>query len=119
LVGGLVVFSVLVPLVFFLDFDGLEDDDAAVDGDADGAMDGLEVGDFDGLEDGVFDGGADGATDGVEVGASVGGKVGVHVPTAQKGPSDEVGVALKVHPEDAKMSVFVMDGIVSFHGHKF
>ena len=70
MVGGLVVFSVLVPLVFVLDFDGLEDGAAAVDGDADGA------------------------TDGVEVGASVGGKVGVHVPTAQKGPSDEVGVAL-------------------------
>ena len=66
MVGGLVVFSVFVPLVFFLDFDGLEDD-AAVDGDADGATDGLEVDDFVGLEDGVFDGGAVDAADQISV----------------------------------------------------
>ena len=66
MVGGLVVFSVFVPLVFFLDCDGLEDD-PAVDGDADGATDGLEVDDFVGLEDGVFDGGAADAADQISV----------------------------------------------------
>ena len=66
LVGGLVVFSVFVPLVFYLDFDGLEDD-AAVDGGADGATHGLKVSGFDGLEDGVFDGGAVDAADQISV----------------------------------------------------
>ncbi len=55
-----------MPLVFFLDCDGLEDD-PAVDGDADGATDGLEVDDFVGLEDGVFDGGAADAADQISV----------------------------------------------------
>ncbi len=60
------------------------------------------------------DGRVVGATDGLEVGAGV-----KHVATEQKGPSVEVGVALKVHPESTKISVFAMDRILSFHGHKF
>ena len=59
---------------------------------------------------------------GGEVGAGVGIAVGfgvMHVSTAQKGPFVEVGVVLLMHPELVKMSVFVMDGIVVFHEHKF
>ena len=86
--------------------DGIEV--SASDGGKVSVIDGLEVGDFDGLEVGMMDGDADGATDGLEV-------VMGHVSTAQKGPLDEVGVVWSVHPDSAKMSVFVMDGIVSFH----
>ena len=60
------------------------------------------------------DGRVVGATDGLEVGAGV-----KHVATEQKGPSVEVGVDWLLHPKDTKMSVFAMDGILSFHGHKF
>ncbi len=56
------------------------------------------------------------------VGLATDGPVGVgvrHVSTEQKGPSVEVGVDWLLHPKDTKMSVFAMDGILSFHGHKF
>ena len=47
------------------------------------------------------------------------GEMELHVSTAQKGPADVEGVALKVHPELAKIFRFLMRGIVFLHAHKF
>ena len=41
------------------------------------------------------------------------------VSTAQKGPMDVEGVVVYMQPEEAKISIFEMEGILSLHRHKF
>ncbi len=41
------------------------------------------------------------------------------VSTAQKGPMDVEGVVVYMQPEEAKISMFEIEGILSLHGHKF